>query len=346
MKPKRLCLLLALLAALLLLAGCGDVTPVETQTPVTLPAPIGEPPATVRPVPTAPGEELLPTLETRAFSEPTVTGPAGNVLALYYRKIFGNPVYGDVDGDGRRELVYNSYGASEGDVLDAIFVYDLEDGWPVQEGCSVFSIGGASCELVEENGQVCYSYRNKKLGYEEPLLLPVTVTEDNVVYLNGNELPEGLELLDGGTTIYGLSFRWLRERVADRAVASEKNYLIWREPGVLYTEEQMGGEQASFVAAANNGMTVTGRVGWFTLPDGSHKASSGACKVYRAETVIGKTEQELIHLYGEPAFELLRSGDGFTALCWFTEKGKLMTVQIDQKAISASFTELPIEDAP
>ncbi len=345
MKRNYLFLLLALLAALLLLIGCEKEAVKETVPLVTLPVPTNGPPATATAAPPAPGEEPVPVLETRNAADPMVIGPAGNVYALYYRKVFGDSVLGDVDGDGRRELIYNSYGASDGDVLDAIFVYDLEDGWPVQEGTAVFSIGGARCELVEQDGQVFYSYRNQKLGYEEPLLLPVRA-ENGSVYLDVEELPEGLELTTNSVTIYGLSVRWLRERIGDRLLASDKHYLIWREPGVLYTEEELGGAAATYAAATTNGMTVTRRVGWYTNADGSREAGSGSCKVERADQVIGKTEQELIHLYGEPVFELFRSEDGFAALCWFTEKGKLLTVQIDGKATGATFTDLPIEDAP
>lgn len=344
MKRNYLFLLLALLAALLLLIGCEKEAVKETMPLVTLPVPTNGPPATATAAPPATGEEPVPVLETRNAAFPTVIGPAGNVYALYYRNVFGDSVLGDVDGDGRKELIYNSYGASDGDVLDAIFVYDLEDGWPVQEGTAAFSIGGARCELVEQEGQIFYSYQNAKLGYEEPLLLPVRA-ENGSVYLDVEELPEGLELTTNSVTIYGLSVRWLKERIGDRLLASEKNYVIWSEPGVLYAEGDTYGEHATYAAATTNGVTVTQRVGWYTMADGSYDTGANA-KVDRADQVIGKTEQELIHLYGEPAFELFRSEDGFAALCWFTEKGKLLTVQIDGKATSATFTDLPIEDAP
>lgn len=344
MKRKYRFLLLALAAALLFLIGCEREPVNETVPRVTLPMPTDGPPPTATAAPPAPGEEPVPVLETRKFANPTVIGPAGNVYALYNSSIIGDPVWGDVDGDGRRELVYNSSVASGGDVMDAIMVYDLEDGWPVQEGTAVLSIGGARCELVEQDGQVFYSYQNQKLGYEEPLLLPVRA-ENGSVYLDADELPEGMEL-SNSVTIFGVSVSWLRERIGDRILAAEKNYSIWREPGVLYTEEELYGEQATYVAVTTNGVTVTQRVGWYTLADGSREAGTNACKIDRADKVIGKTEQELIHLYGEPAFELFRSEDGFAALCWFTEKGKLLTVQIDGKATSATFTDLPIEDAP
>ena len=336
----RRCLAILLLLCLLL-AGCEIEVQDETLTPVTLPSPTNGPVETAAVTPTEPGEEALPVLETRKFAYPTIQGPAGNVEAIYFRTVFGEPVYGDVDGDGRTELVYNSYGANEGDTYDAIIVYGLEDGWPVQKGIGFFRIGGARCKLTAEDGQVYYSYQNKALGYEEPALLPLTA-ENWTVHLNGDELPEGMEDENSGVTIFGLSFRALKEQVGDRALASEAHYLIWREPGVLYTEEELSGEYATLAASTKNGATVTQRVGWWTLADGSHETSTNAIKVYRAETVMGKTESELIHLYGEPAYELYR-GSGFAALCWFTTEGKLLTVQIDETVVSATFTDLPIK---
>lgn len=338
--------LFALLALCLLLAACGTPEdPTTTNRIPTVRKPVEES-QTVSTLPASdPGEEALPVLDSRAYAEPTVRGPSGNVLAMYFKKVFGEPVYGDVDGDGRKELVYSSSGAGDGAVYDAIFVYDLEEGWPVQEGTTLLSIGGARCELVEAEGQVFYSYQNAKLGYEEPLLLPLAA-ENGVVRLIADELPEGLSLVSSSVTIYGLSVRWLRERIGNRLLASDKNYLIWREPGILYTEEEMNGEQGTYAAVTTNGVTVTRRMGWYTTVDGRREAGSGLCPLDSADRVIGKTEQELIHLYGEPAFELLRSEDGFAALCWFTEKGKLLTVQIDEKAVSAVFTDLSIPDAP
>ena len=337
---KKLIVILLLLC--LLLAGCEIEAQDETIAPEPLPFPTNGQVETGAAVTAEPGAEALPVLETRNFADPMVQGPAGNVYAVYYRNVFGDPVYGDVDGDGQIELVYNSYGASEGKVYDAIVVYGLENGWPVQKGNAFFCIGSARCKLTVEDGQVYYSYQNKALGYEEPVLLPLRV-ENWVVHLNDDEMPEGMEDMKSGVMIVGLSWRELKQRVGDRALASEKNYLIWREPGVLYTEEELGGEQATFVAATKDGAAVSQRVGWWTLADGTREASSNACKVDRAATVMGKTESELIHLYGEPAFELLRSNDGFAALCWFTSSGKLMTVQFDGKAVSATFTDLPME---
>lgn len=336
---KLVCFLLLLC---LFLAGCDMDPQDEPITPAPLPTLTDGPMETVTAAPTEPGEEALPVLDTRKSAYPTVRGPGGNVYALYYSSVFGDPVYGDVDGDGETELVYNSYGANEDKVYDLIYVYGLEDGWPVQKGIGAFSIGGARCKLVAEDGQVWYSYQNKALGYEEPALLPLTV-ENYKVTLNGDELPEGMEDMNNGITIYGLSFRMLKQLVGDRALDSKKNYLIWREPGALFSEELFAGDRATYAAATNNGVTVTARVGWYTLADGSHDCSTNACKVDHAETVLGKTESELIHLYGEPVFELLRSEDGFAALCWFTADGRLLTVQIDGKVVSASFTDLPVE---
>lgn len=337
---KKLIVILLLLC--LLLAGCEIEAQDDTIAPAPLPFPTNGQVETGAAVPAEPGAEALPVLETRNFAYPMVQGPAGNVYAVYYRTVFGDPVYGDVDGDGQIELVYNSYGANEGEVYDAILVYGLEDGWPIQKGSAVYSIGNARCKLTVEDGQVYYSYQNKALGYEEPVLLPVTA--DNwVVHLNGDQLPDGLLDEKSGVMIVGLSVRGLKQRVGDRALASEKNYLIWREPGVLYTAEELGGEQATFAAVTKDGAAVSQRFIWWKQADGSYNSSSNICKVDRAATVIGKTESELSHLYGEPAFELLRSNDGFAALCWFTSSGKLMTVQFDGKAVSAAFTDLPME---
>ena len=330
---------------LVLLAGC-QMDPVESVVPSTLPIPIQPMTETgqIEPVSvTEAPEEALPVLETRKFSEPTILGPAGKVNALYYRKLFDSPVYGDLDGDGRKELVYKSYGSSNGTVYDLLFCYGLEEGWPVQKGVCILDIGSGATELRQKEGQVFYSYTDKARG-KEAVLLPLRL-EDNRLWLP-EELPEGLSWAGNSYAVYGLSIRWLREKLGDKLLYEGNGYFIWQDPAGLFDQEETEGTTLTIVVASSNGVTVTNHVRWFTEADGTHSASANACKVEQPERLIGKTEQTLIHSYGEAPLELERSEDGSCVLGWFTDQGKLLTVRIEETVVSAELTDLPIPDAP
>lgn len=295
-----------------------------------------------------PGEEALPELEAHSMAYPQVHGPAGSVYAISFNGArCSDPVYGDVDGDGQTELVYRSAGLYDGSVCEAILVYGLEDGWPIQKGNAVLRIANARTELVQKGRKVCYSWQNSAFGQTKPLLLEVRL-DGWRVSLNGGKMPEGLQSIDGGS-MYSRSFRELRQLIGGRALAAEQEYIIWREPGTLNPAESMDGVRMTCAAATNNGVTVNGAVFWRTEPDGRHSCipdSASAPSVRDPDTLLGKTEKQLTDKLGFPAFERRSGEDDAVELCWFTEQGKLLTVRLKETVVSATLTDLPVEDVP
>ena len=349
MKLRHVCLLLALLAALLLLAGCRDGTLVETPAPETLSAPADGSTVTASAAPTEfPAEAELPELECHSWMYPLVHGPAGAVSAISFGNTRCNdPVYGDLDGDGQKELVYRCAAAYRGSTCEAIVAYGLEDGWPIQKGCAVLRIANARTALTEQNGKVFYSWQNSAFGQKEPLLLPVKLVNGSLL-LNKGRLPEGLLAYDEEGTIYGWSFRTLKSMVGSQALTAEQEYFIWKEPGALNSSEYMNGLEMTCAVMTTNGVTVTGAVFWRTEPDGSHDCTvdgASAPSVRDPDTLLGKTEKELTDKLGFPAFAR-STEDGAAVLYWFTEQGKLLSVRIEERSVSAELTDLPVEDAP
>ena len=261
---------------LVLLAGC-QLDPAESSVPSTLPVPsTAAARQTAPPAETDAPEEALPELEVHRYSPSYVLGPAGKVYALYYHYAFiDSPVYGDLDGDGKKELVYKSSGLGYGTVHEMLICYGLEEGWPVQKGVCILDIGSGATELREEEGRVFYSYTDKSRG-KEAVLLPLRL-EDNRLWLP-EELPEGLSWAGNSYAVYGLSIRWLREKLGDKLLYEGNGYCIWQDPGGLFDQEETEGTTLTIVVASSNGVTVTNHVRWFTEADGTHSASENACK--------------------------------------------------------------------
>ena len=352
MKTSPLSLLLALLAALLLLAGCEIEPPIETQAPVTLPTPIYGQVETESAGPTEPAEDAVPTLETRTTGSPRISGPKGSLYAILYDSAPRDPVYGDLDGDGRKELVYRSETANysgpaaEREHNDSIWIYSLEEGWPVQKGAALFGIGSAKTELVEQDGQVFYRYTPAEQD-AEPQLLPVTL-KDGKLCLNGGELPAGMELLADEGAYYGRSYRRMKQQAGDRILLEENNWFFFREPGTFQSEADPDGTRYSCVLLTDNGVTVDYAIFWWTEPDGSRSCSyRGAWAIPKQadpKSLEGLTEQELTDRLGEPQFTQLRTENGISVLCWFTEAGQLLSVQLQDRVFSASLRDLPVYD--
>ena len=338
---KYVSMLLCLLLLCLLLAGCEIEVRDETLAPVTLPSLTDGPMETA---PTEPREEELPVLNAPMR---TITGPAGKVYAVsYYGGSCRDEVYGDVDGDGQTELLYRSARTDDADIYEAIIVYGLEDGWPVQKGSLVLGIGSASTQLKEDGDRVCYSYQNKAQGEEEPVLLPLWMEGDFLWF--DAEPPESLEILGRAAVFYGRSFRELKKQVRRQLLTTDESFFLWKEPGVFYSGEDLEAQGLQSVVSAavtSNGVTVTGVVHWSTASGGSRNCTADGIQtptvVKDPETLVGKTERQLIDKLGDPCFVFSRD-DGSAALRWFTADGKLLTVQTEEKAISASITDLPV----
>lgn len=331
----RICVLLLLC---LLLSGCGAAPELETI-PISLPVPVE---------PVVPQEQdALPTLEARAVASSKVSGPSGSVYAMQYRNgSCLDPVYGDVDGDGLTELVYRSAGATNGTVYESLWVYGMEQGWPIQKGCCLLRIGNAKTSLVQDGGRVFYSYTDVAAGQSTAQLLPVSLS-GNCVYVEGT-LPGNLEYSEGWGSWYGVSFRELRTKVGDEVLAVDQGYFLWREPGTFYSEEELADDGLrSYACAAltENGVTVTGLVYWVREADGTEsctaKGVTPPVKVNES-TLIGMAKQVLIAKLGEPCFTTeLEHGE--SALCWFTESGSLMTLRLVNDAVAeVAFTDLPV----
>ncbi len=352
MRATAVLLLITLLAALLLFAGCGNEPPVETQAPVTLPTPTYGQQETEGAAPTEPAEEAVPILETRTTGYPRVSGPAGSLYAIIYDSAPHDPVYGDLDGDGQKELVYRSETANYSGTAagrennDSIWIYGLEEGWPVQKSVALFGIGSAKTELLEQDGQVFYRYTPAEQD-AEPQLLPVTL-KDGKLCLNGGELPAGMELLAAEGTYYGRSYRLMKQQAGDRILLEENNWFFFREPGTFESEADLDGTRYSCVLLTDNGVTVDYAIFWWTEPDGSRICSyRGAWAIPKQadpKSLEGLTEQELTDRLGEPQFTQIRTENGISVLCWFTEEGQLLSVQLQDKVFNASLRDLPVYD--
>lgn len=357
MQRKLLCVFLVLAAVLLLLAGCDtEPKPDGTEPQPTLPALNGpaagesaEPPAqTAAPtaVPEPLTEEAVPELDSRTVGIPEVRGPAGSMYAVSYQgALCRDPIHADVDGDGQKELLYRSAGTANGTVNEAIWIYGLEDGWPIQKGASLFQIGGAKTELVEQDGRAFYKYTPQAKNAESQLL-PVTL-ENGKLCLNGGELPAGMELLAEEGGYYGRSYRRMKQLAGDRILREENNWFLIREPGTLVSEADWEGSSCQCVLMTSNGVTVGGAVFWWEEADGSrscsYNAEGPAVQKAEPEKLEGLTEQQLTKQLGKPQFTQLRTENGISVLCWFTEEGQLLTVQLQDKVIHASLEQVLAE---
>ena len=342
--------LTALLFLVLLLTACTAVPEAGTEQTYTLPT--LKPGDGAEPIPSdlpgLPEEEALPELDARNYGVPRILGPAGSVYAIRFQgNMARDPVYGDLDGDGRKELIYRTPGSTSGGTYEVLTAYGLEGGWPIKKGEAFFALNGGETGLTADGDRVFYSYRGS--GQEAARLL-VTLEGDRLWVDGGGELPEGLEFLSNRAILYGVSWRQIKQKVGGRILAGTNEYLFWKEPGVLYTEteleEEEGLQALDIAVVSGDGATVTGLVYWYRNQEGERvcdaRAGTAAPQVEDPEALLGLTEEALIKQLGDPWFELLRT-ENFAALCWFTSEGRLLTVQLEDKAVNATLTDLPVE---
>ena len=308
------------------------------------------------PAPTDPADaEAVPVLSgSRTALSGRVDGPAGTVNAVGAQGCdCKDPVYGDVDGDGRRELVFHSGYKDDGRYYEIVSVYDLEEGWPVCEAWIYLCVGEGRLQLAETNGGVSCRYTPK--GGADALL-PLTVENDRVVLNGGGPLPADFTVVESDPFPNGASFRRMTEQVGAKALRSQPGCLIWREPGVYYPEDVVddpedplygGFTTYLFAAVSDNGVTVTNYFAWVETSDG--RTEYGGAE-YTApidppedpNAFLGLTEAELNARLGpwhfrKPAAE---TGEDLTVLCWVAQDGRLLTVQFLDKAVGATLTEL------
>ena len=363
-----LCLLLCLL-----LAGCALTPPEEAPLPSnTLPVP--EPPGAdplsfpevyrrpagleedvpvlVNPrrnsssssdeLPRTESSDFLPVSELPETAVPHVLGPAGTLRA---RTFFGfegcDPAYGDLDGDGRTELVYWCTGPTSGLFTVEICVYGLEQGWPVLEGSSIFWVSRFSFVSLEADaGRVffcCSSWvrddAQDDAAAGQTLRLPVSLFQGSVL-LNGGDLPEGLEVWGGGAFEgCGSSFSALREQVGDEALLDLPRCLVWQRtvPLVLGDDSEGMDIVQTCAAVTDNGVTVTG---YLTLGQGENRVGCTSQEgltpippVADPEALAALTAEEREARLG-PCHSWWSIGSGISHLYefWFTEDGKLLTI--------------------
>ena len=354
------------LSLCLILAGCGlTELPVESREAPSLPVP--EPPAVLWPseLAQAQEDEAVPVLlPPEQVGEPVrIQGPAGTVEALC-DDVCPEPVWGDPDGDGQTELLYRLPAPTSGVSVDCIYVYGLEEGWPVLESSAFFYLPGLRDPRLEqtEAGPVYRCVKAQPLHVqrtEEELRLPLTVREGRLL-LNDSQMPVGITGFQSGVPMFGSSFRALGkslrgsgplpDTVLDRSLLLDSpGCLIWRERLDLTEADAAPLDDGLFTHAAvsDNGVTVTGVL---TLsPPGSSIQLSwlrgnvlSIPPVEDPEALVGKTKEALIAELGEPHFQL---GGGFNSPCWFTQDGKLLAVLGEERVSWAAQTELRT-DAP
>ena len=174
---KKLLVFLLLPLLCLSLAACEtEPLPTETDILVTLPtvtdwkeapastaaaseqAPSTVPMETEAAPEPGPAEAEVPVLLGRTTLYGKISGPAGTVYAIGYQgAACKEPVYGDVDGDGRTELVYHNASESGGSTYELVCVYDLEAGWPICKAWILLCAGQG--RLVVKTCKRCFPRR-------------------------------------------------------------------------------------------------------------------------------------------------------------------------------------------
>lgn len=276
-----------------------------------------------------------------------VDGPAGTVTAVSVQGgACKDPVYGDVDGDGQRELLFHSGYNDDGQRYEVVSVYGLEDGWPVCEAWVYLCVGEGRLQLAETGEGVSCLYTPK--GGADALI-PLTVEDDRVVLNGGGPLPEGFTVKDRDPFPNGGSFRKLTEQVGSKALSSQPGCLVWREPGVYYTRDDIleGYQSYVYVLVSDNGVTDTNFFVWVETADGRlvYGGSEYKDPITAPEDLnafLGLTEAELTARLGPWHFRkpVSETGESLTVLCWVTQDGRLLTVQLMPKAVGATLTEL------
>lgn len=336
---------IAALLLCLLLAGCSDAPLLET-TPVVLPTPALPTEAmtpTAEDPPAVPefvfSNGPVPRAEQDADGQWQIVGPAGSVQpAGYY---CAASAWGDVDRDGHLELVYLAPGRTSGIRTQELYVYDLEDGWPVCTGSSTLILTGPVSYgqeqfLVAEDSKVFYRFdreeRNEAYGYVRSVteLLPISLENGEVLLAEGGELPDGIACQSNGQPVFGASFAGL---LAEGGVAMRPSLccLIWREAlGALENELPALNETAAVAALSDNRVTVTAYLSWQRAEDGSvfcwFQGIEPVPALQNPETLVGLSMDALQSLLGPCHFDLCETGPASAPMpCWFTNDGKLLT---------------------
>ena len=296
-------------------------------------------------VPTVDPSDIVPISELPEEAFPHVRGPAGTVRARTYLESHGHdPVYADVDGDGKTELVYWCYGPTSGLFTVGLCVYGLEQGWPVLKGCTVFNLSTVEDPGLEADaGQPIFrctpqQWDGKQGAYQygEPLWLPVTLA-DGVVLLNGGELPAGIEIWSEGSVLgaVGSSFSALREQLEGEVLLDLPRCLVWQVSVTqdVFSDPTGKEELWTSVAVTDNGVTVTGTLSY--LPSGTSLLSLDLWNVTLRpippvedpEALAALTAKERDARLG-PCHSRWAFGSGHSYLYefWFTEDGKMLTV--------------------
>ena len=314
----------------------------EEDVPVLV-NPRHDPSASTDALPPTEPSDFLPVSLLPEMAVPHVLGPAGTLRARTFLGYEGNdPVYGDVDGDGRTELVYWCYGPTSGLFTVGICVYGLERGWPILKGCSILNLSYTDALGLEADaGQVFFCctprHRNDKQGgytEEEALRLPVTL-EDGIVLLNGGELPKEMGLWSAGLVpeTIGSSFSALRERIGDEALLELPDCLVWQRTGIQALDNDPAGKEIvqTCAAVSDNGVTVTGFVQYEKREGGVVCMQREGVKpippVEDPEALAVLTAEERDARLGS-CHSWWSIGSGITRLYqfWLTEDGKLLTV--------------------
>ena len=347
--------LLPLFIILLLLAGCAE-PPVLEPTPVVLPT-LRE--LTDPQTPTAWPHGMpetgfynatVPKPVTYAGGSSRIAGPAGSVP--FAGKRCAEYVYGDVDGDGQLELVCLAPGRTSGFLTQELYVYGLEDGWPVCKGAAVLYLFGSVLYgqdqfLIEADSQVLYRYDHEVPGEEygsfptATTLLPVRLENGSLRLAGDGDLPEGLECVSE-SPVFGASLAALTAQVGEDAFLRYPRWLVWRKT----LEDPEGrsdfvSETVVMAAVSDNGVTVTGYLSWWPQEDGSVTCYS--------ECIVPIPAQEDYEALARLSFDELQSdlgpyhadiGSGRFLPSWFTADGKLITANGDAAASSITIHDL------
>lgn len=84
----------------------------------------------------------------------------GQAIPLHYCFYGEGLACADVDDDGKEEIVLLGYGPTSGIFTETIAVYGVSDGIPWLRGRSVYWMNWGETDLVEEKGELCFSYGN------------------------------------------------------------------------------------------------------------------------------------------------------------------------------------------
>jgi hypothetical protein len=348
---------IAALLLCLLLAGCSDAPVLET-TPVVLPTPALPTEAmtpTAENPPAVPefvfSNGPVPRAEQDANGQWRIVGPAGSVQpAGYY---CAASAWGDVDRDGHLELVYLAPGRTSGIRTQELYVYDLEDGWPVCTGSSTLILTGPVSYgqeqfLVAEDSKVFYCFdreeRNEAYGYVRSVteLLPISLENGEVLLAGGSELPDGIACQSNGQPVFGASLSALTVQVRSDAFWQFPGCLVWRKTlEVPEGEVSPDSETIVMAAVSDNGVTVTGSLSWWPQEGGSVTCYS--------EGVVPVPAQEDYEALARLSFDELQSdlgpyhadiGSGQFLPSWFTADGKLITASGGDAASSITILDL------